>query len=244
MWLKDQLGTGRGPNWLEQDQREVNRIRMQETQNRVSALKQHLEQAGERSRVRQNAPDRVSAAKELSDFYDQLMADLKSMKGVQQNHFGERLDRMRQREMEIMYDLGMSQWKFQMIVKGAREKKMKNLEEWRTNAITKRIENYRKEVGDPKAVPSSWPELDPENQPSDEALGLHWDERVLLQLYSRPPRELGEEERVEMKRELRETREECSRLVEEHQLYQQKIVRWVFNYGTSSEEVGGGGGIA
>ena len=185
VWLKDQVGNGRGPGWLENDQREANRMRMHEAQNRVQALRRHLEEAGERARERQNAPDRVAAAKELTNLYELLHGELRTLQLIQDSEFGERLDTMRRREMQLTYDLGMSQWQYQLTLKSARKKKTTGIEKWRTRMVEEAVESHRKEVGDPKSYPEPWPDVTKMVQPTDAELGLTVDESIALQIHNK-----------------------------------------------------------
>ena len=218
VWLKDQLGNGRGPAWLENDQRAANRVRMREAQHRVNALRRHLDEAGERARVRQQAPDRVAAAKEVSEFQDKIYKELKALKKLQRPQFTEELERLRLREMEITFELGMSHWRYQFLLKEAREKRGRGLDKWRSNAFSKMMARYR--AGDDTSPPPEETEL-----PTDESLGLTQSERSVIQLYWRKRRELGQEEQETLRGELRELSERRKVVLEEHHTHQSKIAR-------------------
>ena len=140
-----------------------------------------------------------------------------------------RLDEIRIREMEVMYDLGMSQWRYQLTLKSARNKKTTGLEDWRVQKNSERIEMQRRLAEDPTMEPPQWPRADEQIPPSDEELGLTLDEREILRVYSRAPLELGEEERAELTQELQKLREERAVLGDNHQQHQRKICKWVWS---------------
>lgn len=131
VWLKDQLGHGVGPNWLEEDRREVNRVVMREAQERVDLLRRHLEEAGERARERQRVPDRVAAAAELSALHDLMGIETKRLSDLQFKKIELKINKLWKREMEIMYDTGSSMLKCQDLLRSAREKRYKGLHEWK-----------------------------------------------------------------------------------------------------------------
>ena len=229
VWLKDQLGNGGAPGWLAHDHQAVNRLHLQEAQDRVNVLRRHLEEAGERARERQNAPERVAATRVLDRLHGLLHEQLKILEMVQRKNFVARLDEIRIREMDVMYDLGMSQWRYQFTLKSARNKKTTGLEDWRVQKNSERIEMQRRLAEDPTMEPPQWPRADEQIPPSEEELGLTLDEREILRVHSRAPLELGEEEKAALKQELQKLREERAVLGDKHQQHQKKICKWVWS---------------
>ena len=227
VWLKDQLGNGGAPQWLANDHRAVNRLHIQEAQDRVNVLRQHLEAAGERARERQNAPERLAASQVLLNLHEQLHEQLKILEILQHDKFVERLNQLRIREMEVTYDLGMSQWRYQMLLKGAREKKANGLEDWRSEITSERLEVRRRAAEDPSIEIPNWPEISELVHPSEVDLGLTFDELAILRVHGRAPLELGEEGRAELKRELQELREEQKALGDRNQQHQETICKCV-----------------
>ena len=132
VWLKDQLGHGLGPNWLEEDRQEVNRVAMREAQERVDVLRRHLEEAGARALERQVVPDRVAVATELSQLCDKLNQECSKLAGILYAKFIVRLWEMWKREMEIMYDLNGSLLSCKALLLNARRKKYKRLQQWQS----------------------------------------------------------------------------------------------------------------
>lgn len=224
VWLKDQLGNGQAPAWLENDNQQLNRVRMREAQDRVTALRQHLDKVGERARERQQAPDRVAAAKEINDLQERLHKEVKVIGRLQRPRFTTELDRLRIREMEISHDLGMSQWKYQFALKTAQNKRVKALEAWRSSTISRLMKEYREAVGNPTAVYPKFPHFD-EDPPSSEALGLSLDHRAAIEMYSRRRRNLREVEEEELRQEYKELLERRRALIEEHHAHQNMVAR-------------------
>ena len=196
-----------------------------EAQDRVNVLRQHLEAAGERARERQNAPERLAASQELLHLHELLHEQLKILEEIQHDKFVERLDQLRIREMELTYDLGMSQWRYQLLLKSAREKKSTGLEDWKGQKNSERLEMQRRVAEDPSLEPPHWPSVDEQIPPSEVDLGLTLDERAILRVHSRAPLELGEEEKAELKRELQELREEQKVLGNHNQQHQKTICK-------------------
>lgn len=132
VWLKDQLGHGLGPNWLEEDRQEVNRVVMREAQERVDRLRRHIEEAGARALERQVVPDRVAVAAELAKLHDKLFMESKKLANILHVKFTVKLRELWKREMEIMYDLHGSLVSCNAILLSARRKKYKRLQQWQS----------------------------------------------------------------------------------------------------------------
>ena len=79
-----------------------------------------MEAAGQRARERQNAPDRLAISKELDELHEQLQTALNVLKLSQQTMFVDRMDELRLREMELTFDLGLSQWRYTLTLRDAR----------------------------------------------------------------------------------------------------------------------------
>ena len=79
-----------------------------------------MEAAGQRARERQNVPDRLNITKELNELHEQLQGALQLLRMSQKRMFVDHLDELRLREMELTYDLGLSQLRFQLDLRNAR----------------------------------------------------------------------------------------------------------------------------
>lgn len=124
VWLKDQLGNGLGPNWFEEDRREVNRVVMQEAQERVNLLRRHLEDAGARARERHILPDRVAVTAELTKLQNSINIESNKLTSFLHEKYIERLKRLQIREIEITYHLyGEKTQQNVRLLKSARRKK-------------------------------------------------------------------------------------------------------------------------
>lgn len=135
VWLKDQLGHGLGPNWLEEDRQEVNRVVMREAQERVDLLRRHIEEAGARALERHVVPDRVAVAAELSKLHDKFFIESNKLANILYVKFTVKLRELWKREMEIMYDLHGSILSCNAILLSARKKKYKRLQQWRSKNV-------------------------------------------------------------------------------------------------------------
>lgn len=128
VWLRDQLVHGLGPNWLEEDRREVNRAVMREAQERVDLLRRHLEEAGARARERHVVPDRVAAATELTKLQDLLNVESNKLSDILQKKFIITLKELWKREMEITYTVFGLPLIYKKLLKSARKKRYSNLQ--------------------------------------------------------------------------------------------------------------------
>lgn len=133
VWLKDQLGHGLGPNWLEEDRQEVNRVAMREAQERVQLLQRHLEEAGARALERQVVPDRVAVAAELSSLHDKLAVEFNKLANILHSKFTMKLRDLWKQEMEITHSLHGSLLSYTNILHKARRKKYRRLQQWQSN---------------------------------------------------------------------------------------------------------------
>ncbi len=129
VWLKDQLGHGLGPNWLEEDRREVNRVVMREAQERVDLLRRHLEEAGVRARERHVIPDRVAVATELSKLHKLFNIQSNKLTDLLCSKFMIDFEKLRKKELELMHLLFGSAMGYSDILRFARRKKYKRLQE-------------------------------------------------------------------------------------------------------------------
>lgn len=135
--MKDQLGHGLGPNWLEEDRQEVNRVVMREAQERVDLLRRHLEDAGARALERHVVPDRVAVAAELSKLHKKLFIETNKLADILHVKFTGKLRELWKREMEIMYDLHGSLLSCNTILVNARKNKYRRLQQWQsTNKVS------------------------------------------------------------------------------------------------------------
>lgn len=134
VWLRDQLVHGLGPNWLEEDRREVNRVVVREAQERVDLLRRHLEEAGARARRRHVVPDRVAVAEELTKLQDLLNSESNKLTDLLHEKYIVTLKELWKREMEIAHNLQDLPMAYKKLLKSAREKKYSNLQQLRGNA--------------------------------------------------------------------------------------------------------------
>lgn len=138
VWLRDQLGHGLGPNWLEEDRQEVNRVVMREAQERVDLLRRHLEEAGARA-LQRHVPDRVAVAAELSELHDMLTIQSNKLASLMDKKYIDKLRELWKREMEIMYDMHGSILSCKDILLQARKKKSKHLLHWHIKTMVKSL---------------------------------------------------------------------------------------------------------
>lgn len=130
VWLKDQLGQGLGPNWLEEDRHEVNRVVMREAQERVDLLRRHLEEASVRARERHVVPERIEIATELSKLHSLFKIQSSKLTDHLYSKFIEELNLLRKRELELVYSLNGASLGIRQILRSARKKYQKVMVSW------------------------------------------------------------------------------------------------------------------
>lgn len=184
VWLQDQIRNGGGPQWLENDRREINRMQRREAENHLHNLQLHLDEVDRRSRIRRNAPERVSAAKEVAEAQDQRMNYIKRLQEIQSKRFDRKLEDLRLRQMELAYDLGVNQREYMILLRSARYKVHKNVQMWKSNQMSERLKAYRAEVGDENAFPPDWHEFlsHPTPPPANWDQGLSREELSIMEV--------------------------------------------------------------
>lgn len=185
VWLQDQIRNGGGPQWLEQDRIEVHRIERREAEDELNNLQAHLDEVERRARARQNAPERVEAAREVSLVQAERNEYMTKLQAIQARRFDNKLEELRLREMELSYDLGVGQRHYMLILRRARNKYGKNLDAWKSEQITHRLLSYREEMGDDDAYPPEWvdgPDLPPDCPPPDWKKGLSRGELAIMEV--------------------------------------------------------------
>ena len=130
VWLRDQLTNGLGPNWLEEDRHEVNRVVMREAQEHVDLLRRHLEEAGARARQRHIVPDRVAVAAELTKFQDLLNFESTKLTDLLYNKYIVTLKDLWKKEMEIVFNLYGFPMAYKKLLKSARQKQHSTLQQF------------------------------------------------------------------------------------------------------------------
>ncbi len=223
VWLKDQLGNGRAPAWLENDNRELNRLRLRETQDEVTAIRRHLDKSGSRAREKAQAPERTAAAQDVTDLQDKLHHETKAIGHLQRPQFTDSIDIMWVREMELSHDLGMSQWKYQFLLAEARTKREQACQRWYTQTVAERMAAIDKTGGNREDV---WRAIE-EAPPSTEELELDLEHRTALESVGQWRREVGEGEEGSLREQYRRLAEWRQPFLEEYQAHQNKIARCV-----------------
>ena len=150
VWLQDQIRNGGGPQWLEQDRIEVNRIERREAEDELNNLQAHLDENEELEAARQNSPERLEAAREVAELQEVRERYMKELQTVQAKRFDHKLKHLRTYEMELSYDLGVGVRHYTLLLRDARMKHGRNLDSWRE---LQRVSKYREEMNDVTAIP-------------------------------------------------------------------------------------------
>lgn len=170
VWLQDQIRNGGGPQWLEQDriageQREAAARgapggRHHQQPEHVDFDNGEEEDEGEEDEeevevlevevMPQHSPARREAARAVEDIQEARSRYMKQLQEVQGRRFDQKLEHLRVRQLELSYDLGVSQRHLMMVLREARMKHSRRMVEWRERH---RVQRYREEVGDERATP-------------------------------------------------------------------------------------------
>ena len=164
VWLQDQIRNGGGPQWLEQDRIEVNRINQQRAERGRNDPQLADPAAGEgedegegdeREEARHASPEQIEAAREVTELQAVRTEYMKRLQAVQAKRFDRKLEHLRICAMELTYDLGAAERHLMLVLRGARMKHGKNMESWREAQKLKRLMRYREEEaeGDEGAMP-------------------------------------------------------------------------------------------
>ena len=162
VWLQDQIRNGGGPQWLEQDRIEVNRIERRRAEDEMNNLQAHLDEAEELEVAFQNSPERLEAAREVTELQSVRERHMKELQTVQAKRFDRKLEHLRICEMELSYDLGVGVRHYMLILRDARIKHGRNMESWRES---QRLLKYREEMGDSTPPESYQPQDLIQNNP-------------------------------------------------------------------------------
>ena len=182
VWLQDQIRNGVGPQWLEQDRREIHRIERKEAEDELQSLQDHIDEAERRSKVQQSAPERVEAAKEVATAQGRRAKCLKQLHHVHKKRFNSKFEALRLKEMELCYDLGVNQRRYVMLLRSARHKVEQTVQNWRAGRIASLLIDYREKVKDDSAYPPGWPSIpDSHFQPP---LDWNWAENLNKDQYT------------------------------------------------------------
>ena len=156
VWLQDQIRNGGGPQWLEQD-----RMQMEQQQRREAERGGANNPGGQREPNENDGDERDAAALvesaerrqavRLVEKLQEVRADYtRQLQEVQSGRFDRKLQDLRVRELELLYDLGVGQRHLMVVLRGARMKQGRRMKAWREEH---RVRRYREEVGEEMAVP-------------------------------------------------------------------------------------------
>ena len=165
VWLQDQIRNGGGPQWLEQDRMEVNRI-----QRQVNNLPAQVDNGPpeEQATDPPSSPEQAQAATQVSLLQEKRTKYMKLLQVIQRQRFDFRLEALRIRELDLSYDLDVSRKHLLLLLRRAQKKRGRNLDSWRAVQEQQRLLVFRREVADNTALPPDSycpPHLEPNAPP-------------------------------------------------------------------------------
>ena len=124
VWLKDQVGGGKGPDWHENDQRLLQQARQQASRIRLQEMHDEMELSSEMSTHRTTHPTRLMLNRQNSDLKELIQSQVLILQQIMSKRFDVPLEEMQYREMELYHKLGIPQRRFEQLIKQVRERQV------------------------------------------------------------------------------------------------------------------------
>ena len=124
VWLKDQVGGGKGPDWHENDQRLLQQARQQASRIRLQEMHDEMELSSEMSTHRTTHPTRLMLNRQNADLKELIQSQVLILQQIMSKRFDLPLEEMQYREMELYHKLGIPQRRFEQLIKQVRERKV------------------------------------------------------------------------------------------------------------------------
>lgn len=124
VWLKDQVGGGKGPEWHENDQRLLQQARQQASRIRLQEMHDEMELSSEMSTHRTTHPTRLSLSRQNSDLKELIESQVIILQQIMSKRFDAPLEEMQFREMELYHKLGIPQRRFEQLLKHVKERQV------------------------------------------------------------------------------------------------------------------------
>lgn len=156
VWLQDQIRNGGGPQWLEQDRMEVNRVQRQLAEDglqQAPANNNEGENYNPQPQDWQRTLEQAEAARNVLLVQVERAGYMRELQVIQRQRFNYRLEDLRIRELELSYDLGVARTHLLLLLRTAQKKRGRNLDSWRADQEKRRLMAFRREVGDETASP-------------------------------------------------------------------------------------------
>ena len=124
VWLKDQVGGGKGPEWHENDQRLMQHARQQASRIRLQEMHDEMELSSEMSTHRTTHPNRLMLNRQNADLKELIQTQVLILQQILSKRFDVPLEEMQYREMELYHKLGTQQRRFEQLLKHVRERQV------------------------------------------------------------------------------------------------------------------------
>ena len=201
---------GGHPNWLAEDQEEVEARRRNAVEDRLQDLDRELNEIGEDAQRRRNHPQRVEYERQIQQTTNRINEEVARFEALSQRLHSTSISEQWLQEMELIHRLGVKSPRFDVAVECARER----LEKWKEQK-----QGARPREGDVpehnfgKPVYSSGGELD------------QVDLRLIRMAESPAPLELSAAERQELQDHLKQVQQKMSEAQTKHEEYLEMALR-------------------
>ena len=168
VWLKDQVGGGKGPDWHENDQRLLQQARQQASRIRLQEMHDEMELSSEMSTHRTTHPTRLMLNRQNADLKELIQTQVLILQQIMSKRFDVPLEEMQYREMELYHKLGIPQRRFEQLIKQVRERQVYWEEKQMDNFLKTKEGIVIEEEEEPKFDPFS--PVAVEDEPTPERL--------------------------------------------------------------------------
>ena len=203
-----QVMRGGHPNWLAEDQVEVEARRQNAVEDRLQDLDRELNEMGEDAQRRRNHPRRVELERQMQETTNRINEEVARFESLSQRLHNTVFSEYWLQEMELIHQLGVNSPRFDVAVGCAQER----LQKWREQGGGAR-ESDVPEYNFGKPSFSSDGELD------------QVDLRLIRIAESPAPLEMTAAERKELKDRLTQVRERMSEAQARHEVYLEMALR-------------------
>lgn len=124
VWLKDQVGGGKGPEWHENDQRLLQQARQRASRIRLQEMHEEMELSSESSTHRTTHPTRLMLNRQTADLKELIQTQVVILQQIMSKRFDTPLEEMQYREMELYHKLSIPQRRFEQLLKHVKEREV------------------------------------------------------------------------------------------------------------------------
>ncbi|XP_019864267.1 PREDICTED: E3 ubiquitin-protein ligase MARCH6-like isoform X1 [Amphimedon queenslandica] len=230
VWLKDQLTTGTGPDWLTADQQEAQRQAEPTPRDNMSDDEKAklINDAHIDMRKRQRTAERLSINESNKKWRKDNEKFIKELEDATAKRFYEEGVELRKRQMELIYQLELPMNHYMPALKAARLKNIEGIEKWKNDIVEDLKKKYIISSDVVGLPPEAAAIVDATPLPSLEERGLTPEQATLFELHQDRPVPITDESRKrELEAELDEVTNRLMELTVSQKLEHERIVHYL-----------------